>query len=82
MAGGMIRVGAAVVSHHGLTLQVGGTPATGGQEPAGLVRVAPEASVQDIAAGLHAAGARPEEVGAIFEALRAAGALQAEVRVR
>jgi flagellar P-ring protein FlgI len=82
VAGGTIRVGAAVVSHHGLTLQVGGGAAARGQDPAGLVRLAPEATVQDIAAGLQAAGARPDEVGAIFEALRAAGALHAEVRVR
>jgi flagellar basal body P-ring protein FlgI len=47
-----------------------------------IVRVEPQASVQDVAAGLHAAGAKPEEIAAIFEALQAAGALQAQVVVR
>jgi len=80
VAGGDVRIGAAVVSHRGITLQIGGTPAA---EPAqGVLRVEPEAAVADVAAGLHAAGARPEEIAAIFEALRSAGALQAEVVVR
>ena len=46
------------------------------------MRVEPQASVQDVAAGLHAAGAKPAEIAAIFEALQAAGALQAQVVVR
>ena len=41
-----------------------------------------EATVQDVAGGLHAVGARSEEIAAIFEALVAAGALRAEVVVR
>lgn len=40
------------------------------------------ASVADIAAGLHAARASAEEIAAIFEALQAAGALSAEVVIR
>jgi flagellar P-ring protein precursor FlgI len=79
VAGGDIRVGAAVVSHHGITLQIGGTR---GAAVEGLVRVEPSASVEDVAAGLHAARARPEEIAAIFDALRAAGALTAQVTVR
>jgi flagellar basal body P-ring protein FlgI len=35
-----------------------------------------------VAAGLHAVGAKPEEIAAIFEALRSAGALNAEVVIR
>jgi flagellar P-ring protein precursor FlgI len=81
VAGGDVRVSAAAVSHHGITLQVGGA-ADRGQPVQGLVRMAPQASVQDVAAGLHAAGARPEEIAAIFESLHAAGALVAEVVVR
>ncbi|MGE0351705.1 MAG: flagellar basal body P-ring protein FlgI [Gemmatimonadales bacterium] len=78
-AGGGLTVGSGVVSHHGLTLEVGGAA---GPAADGLVRVAPDATVQDIAAGLHAVGARPDEVAAIFEALRASGALRAEVVIR
>jgi flagellar P-ring protein precursor FlgI len=81
VAGGLIPVGPAVVSHRGITLQIGGTPA-GGEAPAGLVQVATQASAQDIAAGLHAVGAKPEEVAAIFEALRSVGALSADVIIR
>ena len=82
VAGGDVRVGTVTVSHHGITLQVGGSAADRGAKTEGLVRVEPQASVQDVAAGLHAAGARPEEIAAIFEALRAAGAVVAEVVVR
>jgi flagellar P-ring protein precursor FlgI len=81
VVGGLVPVGPAVVSHRGITLQVGGT-ATTGTAPAGLVHVEPQASAQDIAAGLHAIGAKPEEIAAIFEALRSAGALSAEVVIR
>jgi len=86
VAGGELRVGAAVVSHGGVTLEIGGTPATapasaGGPE-AGLVHAPANALVQDVAAGLHAAGARGPEIAAVFEALRAAGALHATVIVR
>jgi len=38
--------------------------------------------VQDVAAALHAAGATPRDVAAIFEALVAAGALPALVVLR
>ena len=79
VAGGAVRVGPAVVSHGGITLQVGGGA---GATAEGLVRVESQASVQDVAAGLHAAGARPQEIAAMFEALQAAGALTAEVIVR
>ena len=81
VAGGNATVGPASVSHGGVTLLVGGQPAPRGAA-SGIVRVEPMASVQDVAAGLHAAGAKPEEIAAIFEALQAAGALQAQVVVR
>jgi flagellar basal body P-ring protein FlgI len=38
--------------------------------------------VQEVAAGLHAAGARPQEIAAMFTALRDVGAIGAEVVVR
>lgn len=91
VVGGEIRLGAATVSHRGITVQVGGdaaaagagdTAADGGGGGAGLVRANPGSSVQTLVAGLHAAGARPPEVAAIFEALRAAGAVRADVIVR
>lgn len=83
VAGGDLAVGSAVIHHQGVTLQVGGAaPDASGGRRDGLVRVEARASVQTVAAGLHAAGVRPQDVAAIFESLRAAGALRAEVRVR
>lgn len=83
VVGGDVRIGAAVIRHRGLTLQVGGeAPPAPGATETGLVRVEPGASVGDVAAGLHAAGAEPQEMVAIFESLRAAGALRATLVVR
>ena len=80
VTGGDVLVGAATVSHRGITLEIGGQAT--GTGSAGLVRLEPQSAVQDVAAGLHAVGARPDEIAAIFEALRAAGALRAELVVR
>ncbi|HYC33285.1 MAG TPA: flagellar basal body P-ring protein FlgI, partial [Gemmatimonadales bacterium] len=81
VAGGDVRVGAAAVSHRGITLRVGGTPgADAGGE--GMLALAAGSTVQDVAAGLHAAGATSQEVAAIFEALREVGAVQAPVTIQ
>ncbi|MEK7317393.1 MAG: flagellar basal body P-ring protein FlgI [Candidatus Eisenbacteria bacterium] len=81
VAGGEVRVGSAVVSHRGVTLQV--APRSGARTAAdGLVRLDAPATIHDVAAGLHAAGLRPDEMASIFQALRAAGALEAEIVVR
>jgi flagellar P-ring protein precursor FlgI len=92
VVGGEVTLGQATVSHRGITVRIGApvadtspagaTPAPDGAEPAGLIAAAAGASVQSLVAGLHAAGARGQEVAAIFEALRTAGALRAEVVVR
>ncbi len=86
VVGGEIQIARATVSHRGITVQVGAAPdstrtAADSTSP-GLVRAASGASVQALVAGLHAAGARPPEVAAIFEALRAAGAVRADVVIR
>lgn len=86
-AGGDIRIGPAVVSHHGITLQIGGknpaaSAAGGAAADPKLVALGGGSSVEDVAAALHAAGAEPGEMATIFEALRNSGALHAEVVVR
>lgn len=86
VVGGDIQIGRATVSHRGITVQVGVLPdstrtAADSASPT-LVKAPSGASVQALVAGLHAAGARPPEVAAIFEALRAAGAVRADVVVR
>jgi flagellar basal body P-ring protein FlgI len=90
-------VGAASVSHGGLTLTIGdpsvgtraGTAAAAGTPdssrappPTGVVRASAGASVQEIAAALQVSGARPRDVAAFFEALSIVGALRATVVVR
>lgn len=79
VAGGNITVGDAVVSHGTLTLTIG-EPA---QDAApGAVRIGRGASVQDVAASLHAIGATAPIIAAMFEGLVAAGALRAELVLR
>jgi flagellar P-ring protein precursor FlgI len=96
VTGGTVRIGAATVSHHGFTLRIGGPAAVAGAAGAvdsvsgrgrngtteGMLSVTEGATVQEVAAGLHAAGARPQEIAAMFSALREVGALGAELVVR
>jgi flagellar P-ring protein FlgI len=79
VAGAELVVGEAMVSHAGITLSIGGGPAGAGE---GEVRLAAGTSVQEVAGALHAMRAAPAEVAAIFESLRAIGALAAEVVIR
>ena len=48
----------------------------------GLLAVGDGATVQEVAAGLHAAGAKADEIAAMFRALHDVGAIGAEVVVR
>ncbi len=80
VAGGDLTVGEAVVSHAGVTLTVGPTADT--SRIRGDVRVATGTSVQRIASALHAIQTSPAEIAAIFEGLKSAGALSAEIVVR
>jgi len=94
VSGGTVRVAAATVSHRGMTLRIGALPAAPaadstaadgdrrGPAPGALLSVGEGATVQEVAAGLHAAGARPQEIAAMFSALKEVGAIGAEVVVR
>jgi len=96
VAGGEITVGAAVVSHGGVTLTIGSdadagsnTPAPAGDTPGAgapvgtqAVRVKPGASVQKVASALQAVQTSPAEIAAILESLREVGALSAEIKIR
>lgn len=81
VAGGDMRVGNAVVSLKGMTVKVGAADTTAKAVP-GVVSVATGSSVRDVAVGLQALGALPAEVAAVFDGLRAAGAITASVIVR
>jgi len=51
-------------------------------EGGALRRIGPAASLQDVVNALNALGARPRDLIAIFQALRTAGALHAEIEVQ
>jgi flagellar P-ring protein precursor FlgI len=83
VAGGEIPVGAAVVSVGAVTLSIGGAPAdtlTG--NTGGRMRLASGTSVQQLMNALHAVQTPPSQVAMIFEALRRAGSISAEVVTR
>ena len=81
VAGGDVVVGEAVVTHGPLTLSIGGgadsTAAANGE-----VRLQTGVSVQRIASALHGVRSSPQEIAAIFSALREVGAITAEVVIR
>jgi len=81
VAGGDVTVGEAVVTHGPLTLAIGGG-ADGTAAPAGEVRLLAGVSVQRIASALHGIRSSPQEIAAIFSALREVGAITAEVVIR
>jgi flagellar P-ring protein precursor FlgI len=80
IAGGEITVGEATVSHGGITITVGAHDTTAA--PAGNLRLVSGTPVTRVASALHAVQAGPNEIAAIFESLRAVGAIAAEVVVR
>ena len=80
IAGGELTVGEASVSHGGITITVGAIDTTAA--PPGNLRMAPGTPVTRIAAALHAVQAPPAEIAAIFESLRAIGAIAADIIVR
>ncbi len=82
--GGDLTVGPASVSHGGVTLSIGDAPtepATTNDTP-GNVRMAIGTPVQKVASALHAVQTPPQEIAAIFAALRDVGAITAEVIIR
>lgn len=84
VAGGNIQIGAAAVTHEGITITIDPSdpPAPDELPASGEVRLAEGASVQDVVSSLHAVGATSREVTAILRGLREVGAFQAEVLVR
>ncbi len=80
IAGGELTVGEATVSHGGITITVGANDTTAAVP--GNLRMAAGTPVTRVAAALHAVQAPPVEIAAIFESLRAIGAIAADVVVR
>ena len=82
VAGGDLEVGAAVISHGGITLTIGATLANDSTATKGDVRLPNGVTVQRIAAALHALQSTGGEIAAIFEGLHSVGAISADVVVR
>lgn len=82
VAGGDMTVTAATVSHGAITLALGADVASDTSAIPGSVRLPAGISVQRVATALHAVRTPPNEIAAIFAALREVGALSAEVIVR
>jgi flagellar P-ring protein precursor FlgI len=51
------------------------------QQPGALVQMGPGAQLADVVKALNALGATPQDLLAILQAMKAAGALQAELEV-
>ncbi len=82
VVGGDITVGPATVSHGGVTLSIGDITPGDETASAGGVRMPIGTPVQKIASALHAVQTPPQEIAAIFAALREIGAITAEIIVR
>jgi flagellar P-ring protein FlgI len=81
VTGGEVPVGPGFVSVGGVTLSIGAAPADtlAGR---GNVHLASGTSVQQLASALHKAQMPPPQIAMIFEALRRAGSISAEVVTR
>jgi len=66
----------------GETVVVEGTTVSAEAAPGSLQRVDNTATLSDVVTALNALGAKPRDLVVIFQALRAAGALQAEIEVQ
>lgn len=83
VAGGDLTVGPGVVSVGGVTVSIGAAPAdTGTVSAAGALLIQTGSKVQDLAAVLASARTPAPLIARIFEALRQAGAISAEVIAR
>jgi flagellar P-ring protein precursor FlgI len=82
VAGGEMIVGSATVSHGAITLAIGTETANDTTPIPGSVRLPAGIPVQRVASALHAVRTPPNEIAAIFAALRDVGAITAEVIVR
>jgi flagellar P-ring protein precursor FlgI len=80
IAGGDLAIGEASVSHGGITVTIGAVDTTAAVK--NNLRVPAGTPVTRVAAALHAVQAPPADIAAIFESLRAIGAIVAEVIVR
>ena len=82
IGGGDLIVGAATISHGAITLAIGPVAPDDTAAVPGSVRLPAGIPLQRVASALHAVQTPPNEIAAIFAALRDVGAITAEVVVR
>jgi flagellar P-ring protein precursor FlgI len=72
-----VKISDVAITHGDLQIEVQGGRA-GGKEKVGIIG---GATIKDVVKALNSLGASPKDITAIFQALRAAGALQADLEV-
>lgn len=88
IAGGMVSLGPVAITHGELSLQIANQPAAAqpgapGQVPAGdrIVTLGEMANVNEVAQALNVIGVAPNDLIAIFQALKRSGSLRAELLI-
>lgn len=80
-----VRISQLALSHGNLSLQIqpGQTGVTVSAQPAGqkLVSLQPGATMEEVVRALNSVGVSPRELIAIFQSIKASGALQAELEI-
>lgn len=77
--GESVRIDSVAVSHGDLTIEVAGAKGKGGsKDRVGLIS---GGNLNEIVKALNAIGAKPQDMTAIFQALKASGALHAELEI-
>ncbi|MBP2655580.1 MAG: Flagellar P-ring protein [Firmicutes bacterium] len=81
--GGNVTIDTVAVAQGGLAVRVGGkqSPAGANETQANLVMLPGTANVGDVVKALNAVGAKPQDLIAILQAMKAAGALHAELQL-
>ena len=83
--GDNVRISTVALSHGGLSIKVRGQPAVGqavgAETDERLVEMEEGVTLGDLIKGLNNVGATPQDMIAILQAIRAAGALQAELEI-
>ncbi len=81
VAGGEIVLKPVAISHGDLTIQVGGEKDKKDSKPGALYFVEKKTTLKDLVESLNAFGATPEDLIAIFQALKRNGALIGEIEL-
>lgn len=88
IVGNSVRISRVVISHNGIRIQVDppeGQQAAGGRRdgppPGSMLAIEGETTVDNLVEALNAVGATPRDIIAIFQTIKAAGALHGELRM-